>query len=324
LKPLQHTKKIIFLAFLLSLLFHSSSVIIVFFEKNKQQSLLQLSPEEQQKELEQTIKQKEEWAETKARAGNFGGAPVMFVDDPDEQTEPSIAPEKIKDEVEHLQENKPEKSIEENKEIIEEHDEISFLPQSYLDEATKDRQTSLSTMPPQDKKIIPKKAPQKKTSTISQIKQATSKPKPPLTLAQLTQGFLDHMKNEGSHAIHMLGKKSGRPSDEQIKYERYLQKLSWCLQNSYHIHQHRFPPSANLDDKVHVLLSLNKDGSLKHCQIAKTSGNRDLDNFTLFIFNDASSSFPPVPHYLPHDPFTMTYIIMVAATQENRFQMYRQ
>jgi len=84
------------------------------------------------------------------------------------------------------------------------------------------------------------------------------------------------------------------------------------------------PLSAHNDDTVHVLLSLNQDGSLKHCHISKTSGNRDLDSFTLFIFNDASSSFPPVPNYLPHNPFTINYVILVNATQESRFKLYRQ
>ena len=340
LKPLQHTKKIIFLAFLLSLLFHMSSVVIVFFEKNKQQSLVQLSPEEQQQELEQAIKQQEEWVETKAHAGNFG-TPVMFVDDFDiplqteEQKEDTLKPIEVTEEKE-----------EEEKEKEEPVTEKSELPQEKIIEQDNITLQTLQAMAqpspkPEKKPVIRKSPPAKKPSQPR--KSTTARPsfdklptspklrstsrtneKPPLTLAQLTQGFLDHLKNEGSHAIHMLGKKSGKPSDEQIKYERYLEKLGWCLQNSYHINQHHFPPSAHLDDKVHVLLSLNKDGSLKHCQIAKTYGNRELDNFTLFIFNDASSSFPPVPQYLPHDPFTITYIIMVAATQENRFQMYRQ
>jgi hypothetical protein len=92
LKPLQHPKKIIFLALLLSLLFHTSSVIIVFFEK--QRNTPSLSVDEQEVELPKNIQQQhDEWVETKARAGNFGlpsvasakegGAPVMFVEEPD-------------------------------------------------------------------------------------------------------------------------------------------------------------------------------------------------------------------------------------------------
>ena len=148
-------------------------------------------------------------------------------------------------------------------------------------------------------------------------------PKPPLSLAQLTQGFLNHVKDEGKHAIHMLGKKNGMPSDEQIKYERYLQKISWCLQNSFNINNDHFPTSTTTEVEVHVLLALNRDGSVKLCRVAKTSGDRQLDQFTLSIFNDASSSFPPVPHYLPYDPFTVTYVITLNATEQNHLKMYR-
>jgi len=313
-----------------------SSVVIVFFEKNKQQSLMQLSPEEQQKEVEQAIQQRDEWAEAKARAGNFGlpsealakegGAPVLFVDDFDEpmqteeQKEDTSKPVQFTDQEEKSEEEPVTEKSELPQEKIIEQDNITLQTlQAMAQPSPKpEKKPVIRKSPPAKKPILQKSAESKPSSFAKASKDR------PLTLAQLTQGFLDHLKNEGSHAIHMLGKKSGKPSDEQIKYERYLEKLSWCLQNSYHINQQRFPHSASLDDKVHVLLSLNKDGSLKHCQIAKTSGNRELDNFTLFIFNDASNSFPPVPHYLPHDPFTITYIIMVAATQENRFQMYRQ
>lgn len=323
MKSFQHTKKIIFLAFLLSLLFHGGSVIIVFLEKKNNDTSTFLDEQKEEVQLNRQ-QQRDEWVETKARAGDFG-APVMFVDDPSyakasegkssEDFEPTT--EANKDKLEHKQDNTTpqEEPIEEKIEIPEEKNTIIQNPEIQFT---------------QPKTVRPKRKPKSSPSNAHSAQSgkppysAEATKGKPLTLAQLTQGFLNHMKDEGTHAIHMLGKRSGRPSDEQIKYERYLQKLSWCLQNSCNIHNHNFPASARGDDKLHVLLALNKDGSLKQCLISKTSGNRELDNFTLFLFKDASTSFPPVPQYLPHDPFTITYVIMVGNTEENRFRLYRQ
>ncbi len=96
LKPFQHTKKIIFLAFLLSILFHTGSVIYVAIKKSNQQSMPPLDDENN--ELQQKMKPHDEWAETKARAGNFG-APVMFVDDPDASLTEAVEDE-LEDELE--------------------------------------------------------------------------------------------------------------------------------------------------------------------------------------------------------------------------------
>lgn len=133
--------------------------------------------------------------------------------------------------------------------------------------------------------------------------------KPPITLAQLTQGFLHQRKElSGSYGISMMGINRGIPSDEQMKYERYLQKLLWCLQNSLQINRRQQPPFAS-NGPVHVFFSLNRDGILQQLSIKKSSGNMYVDQFVLFIFRDASSSFPPVPSYLTDDPFSMTCIV---------------
>ncbi len=332
MKPSHHTKKIIFLAFLLSLLFHFGSIIFVaiasLITHQTEKSQHDQSPIAQPIENTQKInKQSNEWVETKARAGDFG-TPVFFQDDFEPASAETVTDKSENSLKEVMQDTSEEPSslqeephIKEAMEIPEKENIVTQKPQSTSI-------TSESEIKPKKQAIQKKSSPIKQSpkpvSAPSSAKATAGGPKPPITLSQLTQGFLNHVKDEGKHSIHMLGKKSGTPSDEQLKYERYLQKLSWCLQNSFNIHNDRFPSSAHRDDEVQVLLSLNKDGSMKHCHVAKTSGNRDLDYFTLFIFNDASSSFPPVPQYLPHDPFTINYVIMVSTSQENRFKLYRQ
>lgn len=308
MKPVDRTKKIIFLAFLLSLLFHFGSIVYVAIFSTSSPAILQQAQDERIENKQKINKQHDEWVEAKARAGNFG-TPVFFQDDIEEEVTPK--------EHEQLRETTPqeERQQEEKEEIAEP------VITEEKSEVIKDKPTSI-TKEPEIKPVTQKKAPQQKQPLRSSHQSAA--PKPPITLAQLTQGFLNHVKNEGTHAIHMLGKKSGTPSDEQMKYERYLQKLSWCLQNSFNIYNDRFPTAAKMDDTAQILLSLNKDGTMRHCRVSKTSGSRDLDHFIIFIFNDASSSFPPVPQYLPHDPFTINYVIMVSASEENRWKLYRQ
>ena len=316
MNTIQRTKKFIIAAFLLSLLFHASSVIYITWQASNNSPAHSLQDKEEI--LKQTIQKKDEWAETKARASNFG-APVLFQDepsyaDPSETTQEQpedkhneVDPDAIKEHTQEIiEEIIPEKVIPKEKNLSLQEPVENFRPKVAENKKLQQHppaQARKNTRPPQQKKI--------------------AAPKPPLSLAQLTQGFLNHVKDEGKHAIHMLGKKTGVPSDEQIKYERYLQKLSWCLQNSFNINNNRFPPSATTDNTVYIMLALNKDGTMRHCNVAKTSGNPQLDQFTLFIFNDASTSFPPVPTYLPHDPFTITYVISLNTTEQNGIQLYR-
>jgi hypothetical protein len=317
MKQRNYTKRVIIIAFLLSLLFHASSVLYVVIQKKQQSNPDSL--QEKEETLKQKLKKQEEWAEAKARANNFG-APVMFEDLPDEETE-NTTENTAKDTDKN--ESDLEATKETEQEIIKEVIPEKVAPpekSTSLETPTKapfaNVQQTKNMQPPQQNKPVQKKQPTKKKKPILG-------PKPPLSLAQLTQGFLNHVKDEGKNAVHMLGKKNGVPSDEQIKYERYLQKLSWCLQNSFNINNNRVPQTMTTESTVYVLLALNKDGSLKQCNVTKTSGDPQIDKFTLFIFNDASTSFPPVPKYLPHDPFTITYIITHNTREENGMRLYR-
>jgi TonB family protein len=56
-------------------------------------------------------------------------------------------------------------------------------------------------------------------------------------------------------------------------------------------------------------MALNKNGTIRSLNIVEPSGNRAVDEQALFLMRDASESFPPVPDYLPHDPFSMDYTI---------------
>ncbi|HLW73357.1 MAG TPA: TonB C-terminal domain-containing protein [Candidatus Babeliales bacterium] len=316
MKAIHRTRNFIIAAFLLSLLFHTSSIIYVVWQGANTHTPQSL--QEKEEVLKKKIQKREEWAETKAHASNFG-APVMFEDDP---LDPlwQTTDDQTKNETKKTDENEP---IVPEQKIIEEKipEKITTTEKSVSSETPIEHKST-----PNKKKASLKKrtTEQKKLTPAPFFAETTqNRPKPPLSLAQLTQGFLDQVKDEGKHAIRMLGKKNGMPSDEQIKYERYLQKINWCLQNSFKINNDRFYTSTMTEFEVHIFLALNRDGSIKLCRVAKTSGNRQFDQFILFIFNDASSSFPPVPHYLPYDPLTTTHTITLNATEQNNLKIYR-
>jgi len=265
--------------------------------------------------LEKLHKRRERWASTKARASQFG-APVIFVNEPN--ITPQTATEENKSEEHQIQEH-PLQEIETEKINTE---PTSVSKHAAAQKSPKQQQT--------DPKKLQKKLAQKMqlSHKIKQIKKARkTHPRQPtkekkLTLAQLTQGFLDHIKDEGRHNVEMRGRR-GMPTAEQLKHERYIEKLSWCLQNSFKINREKCPTSNPIQTDVEVLLELNSNGSIKSVRVVKSSGNHRLDQFTLFIFRDASTSFPPVPHYLPHNPYHIVYIIEINTMMNRSFGIYR-
>jgi len=302
MESIDRNKKLIIIAFILSLLFHAS--FILYFLLLKTNNSTSIPTQQAEEELKRTVQTNEPWAETKAQAGNFG-APVFFKDKPTEPTTETTS--------------QPETPTIDTS-SIENHIDIPE-PEDIIDQAAPHQEKTTIQRSKRIRQPRQKREPlqqQQQQKTISQ----PSHPKQIPTLAQLTQGFLYQANNEGSHAIHMLGKKNSIPTDEQIKYERYLQKLNWCLQNSFNIHNDRYPSSHSSETTAQIYLALDKNGTIKHLNLVKSSGSRALDQFVLFIFRDTSSSFPPVPDYLPHDPFAITYTIMLNSC-DNNIKIYR-
>lgn len=318
------TRNITIIALILSLLFHASSVFYVFLQKTHNDVL---TPQENY--LNQTVEkeeQKKPWVETKAREGNFG-APVFF-EDRDEDTPEDNKPAAMDyaENNEHEQELAPENALPDIQKSADEieaptHqekklDQTSMAPIESIQKPIL-RNDPIAQAPKQalPKKTISKTPPQKgaapQKNPFTHYPSANNKQKPPITLAQITQGFLEQRKeNSGSFGISMLGMQHGIPTDEQIKYERYLQKLSWCWQNACNIHRSK-SPHVSIDSEIQLSFALNRDGILQDLTIRKSSGNRILDNFIVFVFQEASQSFPPVPSYLPDNPFQLTLVIPI-------------
>lgn len=313
METIRRNRKIAIITFLLSLLFHASFMIYLIVQKSDYLN----TPLPQENALTPEQAQDKQWAETKARASNFG-APVLFEDAPSatEQTKTDATPDNSEPEKEEPTEQET-SELERSIDIPRPEEIVAQLPTQQ--ETTMQRPKR--TRPPQKK---PRQSVRQQQRTTPQPTQQLSMPKPKQvpTLAQLTQGFLHQPKDEGTHTVHMLGNRKGLPTDEQMKYERYLQKLSWCLQNSFNINNSRFPSSERTETEVQLFLALDKDGRIKKLDVAQSSGSRQLDQFVLFVFRDAGSSFPPVPQYLPHNPFTIMYTVMLNSS-DNNFRIYK-
>ncbi len=138
-----------------------------------------------------------------------------------------------------------------------------------------------------------------KESVTQQIHKNLQKPPAALTLAQLTQGFLQHLQ-ESPMAVQ--SNRQGQVSMEQLQHIHYCQKIIGCVVNSYKIHKTRTLQGSQMQ-QTRIQLALNKDGSVHTLNIVQSSGNMTIDQFLLNMFHDASSSFPPMPSSFKEQPY---------------------
>jgi len=320
---LRISRNVTLIALLLSLLFHGYTILYVFMQKTAPYSphLHTQTLEEKQKALmQQQQRQNTPWVETRARSGS-SNTPVFFKDEPQQETqgftaahaaqmqhEKAAAPDDADDKIATTEDETDKEDIQETTEHVTEKNE----PASNNNLITIEKpleQTSLTIPTPAQKKPRRKKSnatPHNRSNPFSG--NPVPHKKLPISLAQLTQGFLNrpHPHKSGSYRVSMLGaQKAGLPTEEQLRYEHYLEKLEWCFINSGRMHAEK-APGAMPGTTVYFSFTLNRDGILTHLSLLKPSGNILLDNFILFVFKDASSSFPPVPHAIKDNPFAMS------------------
>lgn len=110
-----------------------------------------------------------------------------------------------------------------------------------------------------------------------------------ISMAQLAQGFLNHMG-----AITTIGNKNGKPTEQQIAFERYAVKIAQCLETSFKISNNKQVCRMQQSD-MEIVLEVNAQGKLSMLVIAQSSSNPVVDQFALEVFKNASSSFPVPP-----------------------------
>jgi outer membrane biosynthesis protein TonB len=292
------------IALALSLLLH---LFLSIYFTTKKQHFTPQNPKDSTEKTEQILPKEQknekdiEWVETHSR--NSFGAPVLFKDEPDDEIN---AEQPSTDDAQPSTEQ-AEESLKKSIDIPEKIAQIDSQKPATI---TTNKANSSSEVEKNDHQgnIIPQ------STRVPSIRASAPlvMPKRP-SLAQLTRGVLNYANKEGSSAVSMLGKKNGVPTDEQIRYERYTQKLNWCLHNSCTINREKHPRTQPLRDNLLITLTLNRNGSVKKVELISSCGDARIDSFYLTSFNDANGSFPPVPHYLQADPFIINYLISLHA-----------
>lgn len=284
------------------------------------------------------------WVNRKAAPSQFG-APVVFYDEP-EQAE-AMCDEQAEDtlhEIDSLEQDVP-KHVENEATNPQEyaqgvsndasHQETSqdqSIDQQAMEASKKDSEQPGNTtiavdVVEQDMKKTPNSeqarqeqhAPSPKLMRQNRVKskkapiqQGAAQQRNKVTLAQLAQGFLQYAQEEAGDALlEVRGGRDGVPTDEQLKHERYQQKIAWWLQREFRatpLAQHEVPEPPFM---IEWGLLLNRDGSIHELVLLASSGNPVFDEKYAKIIWAASSSFPPVPHFFKGDVYSICFYYRV-------------
>ena len=267
----------------------------------------------------------EEWGTLKSRATQMS-VPVILVDDSavakamadkdsDSNEDKKINDKDLKDE-EAIDNPKPDdlhaKQTQEEERSDQDLTDLKSkdTPQPTLIDIPEHEGTRLIEQKQEEKPVEPIRTqtpakPQQKTVKRPAIAKPRQQPKtiakPKLSLAQLAQGFTDHMKHEGDYTISMSGNDSAKATESQLKIGRFLQRIIGSVQNAWRANANRYPLSHPVIISIHFTIVINKNGSLNKVGIDKSSGNQAIDNYIKLIIQDASTSFPAIPDYMSHD-----------------------
>ena len=152
-----------------------------------------------------------------------------------------------------------------------------------------------------------------KEKKIEQKKEESKPESPPLpersinkplpSLSQIMNGFGRFME-ETKHGVHgrvnVVGKDGSVPTDQQIKLERYWERVFASIYNCMHIAVRKNPQLMHLQS-IKLYISFKRDGLIDKLHVTESSGLITIDTLMLEIVRDASNAFPPVPSYISLD-----------------------
>jgi hypothetical protein len=320
------TSSYVAIVLILSLLIHMLLVLFLLFYQHydksidqKLQQLLELIEAKTQKnepltkEEEKQLEKYRQWVAGNARSG---GAQVIFKDEPEDEMQ-DIADEhqdvpKNKQEpqtqklsaekAEVHSKNKEAKKVESQEEMLQLNMPPSLTtifedrPEKQHDSKGDKQQSDTNTIDLQESQQI---------QEMAQQQEASVQPKKKITMADIAQGFMNHLHNQSEHHVTVIGNNHGRVTAEQLKYERYIQKIFKCVQTSEKIYHQRMNFTAQMNVYADIDLVLDRNGKMLQLNLVRSTGYSELDEFILFVYKDASSSFPPVPQYIKEDPFAI-------------------
>ena len=289
-------KRLVTVAIILSLLYNTIALVyLLLIQKIDLNTFTGIDKHEDQYVIIENVqestpsvqKEKEkEWVNTYASPSHFGK---------------NNEPEYIKQKTNETVHNTPKESI---------NHEENLLPNNHSTIQTAIDPTIQELSKLTNKKVIQQQGPLSKKKNIVIQKESSNNQSTistPFTLADLTRGFLENTdKNSGNHLITTIGKKGGTATEEQLIHERYGATLFWHVQNAHRMNQDKVPSFGTIPLKATVSLTLNKDGIFEKISVLRSSGDVRVDNWVLFLFKEASSSFPPVPKRIISDRYVMS------------------
>jgi len=258
--------------------------------------------------------EREQWVATRVP----GGAPILL-QSPSAQPSPSAKPEEaigedgpvqerekpmeiaqsepVEEQIEKEEVPKPQKLVE-----VPPAEEAKPVPTALVQEIPKPVIERPKEEPP--KKLVKKEQPKKEEPRTTIAPPAQSS----VTLAQLAQGFVQHLKDAQEGEMNMEGAATGHPSEDQLRRGRYAQKILQCVIESYHRNRYR-APRVDHQTEICVAVVVNRDGTLGMFQLVQPSGVFEVDQFVQALFKDAGTSFPPMPSAFKQSVFPVRFNI---------------
>jgi len=289
------SRRTTYIAIIIALLLHLGIIIFIGTRLFEDRSFDQLSFDRhhllapQQDEQEMVTPDNPEWAELKARQ-SMRSIPVIMYQEPaaptpqqelpDQQPEQEIETTETTKETD--QKDKP------TPEDMPTGDQVVEHPAPMQETLQQEDGTRAATPAPKKVRRKKKKRPSQQKTTANNL----------ALLAQMTQGLIDQMTNEGNNTINMAGAKNGIPTDEQLKYERYVARLIGCIQNAFHIQWNNFINKRTVFTYCATHIAIGRDGQVQEVQVIQSSGFKDIDQLMINVIKYASSSFPPIPSYI--------------------------
>jgi hypothetical protein len=123
------------------------------------------------------------------------------------------------------------------------------------------------------------------------------------SLAQITRNALQNVQSKGNAAIFMSGDQNKPPSELQLIEEHYWAKIESIWNNSFKILKDQLTATPYGTMAAIVELLYQSDGYIKNISLIRSSGNSNIDEFIMNVFDDALPNFPPKPTSLrkPND-----------------------
>ncbi|MFH1643590.1 MAG: TonB C-terminal domain-containing protein [bacterium] len=119
---------------------------------------------------------------------------------------------------------------------------------------------------------------------------------PKKSIINMTQGFIENLKQEGNDWIKRDGDESKRPSYEELKYLSYEQTIVWHLQATW---KQRFQDRiGNLPIGLSpvIYFVIDEYGNVENIDLSQTCGNKELDQIFIKLIQE-TSPFPPIPKH---------------------------